>query len=145
MPTIIPAKSHKFALYLHFISKIKDSESAIEEACNAVFWVHSTPGLPPVLSDCLVKAPLDGWRRSVVKPIVKKERKLLECWKLLWMMREVRITVRLWLVMASLLGFAVQQRYWNSGHVIGGDAEGVHHRQQDGPTEARWWGVAGQN
>ena len=32
----IPAKPHKFALYLQFVGDTKGSKSAVEEACNAV-------------------------------------------------------------------------------------------------------------
>ena len=57
---LIPAKPHEFALYLQFIGNTKGSKLAVEEACNAVSRVHSTAGLLPVLSDCYVRATLDG-------------------------------------------------------------------------------------
>ena len=69
----IPARPHEFALYLQYIGETKGSKSAAEEACNAVSWVHSSAGLPPLLSDSFVKATLEGLRRSLAKPVVKKE------------------------------------------------------------------------
>ena len=71
--TPIPAKPHKFSLYLQHIGESKNSKSAAEEACNAVSWVHSTAGLPPLLSDCFVKATLEGLRHMLAKPVKKKE------------------------------------------------------------------------
>ena len=41
----IPAKPHEFALYLQFIGEHSVSKSAVEEACNALSWVHSVSGL----------------------------------------------------------------------------------------------------
>ena len=69
----IPAKPHEFSLYLQHIGESKKSKSAAEEVCNAVSWVHSTAGLPPLLSDCSVKATLEGLRRMLAKPVKKKE------------------------------------------------------------------------
>ena len=69
----IPATPHEFSLYLQYIGETKRSKSAAEEACNAVSWVHSSAGLPPLLSNCFVKATLEGLRCSLAKPIVKKE------------------------------------------------------------------------
>ena len=71
--TPIPAKPHEFSLYLQHIGETKRSKSAAEEACNAVSWVHSSAGLPPLLSDYFVKATLEGLKRLLAKPVVKKE------------------------------------------------------------------------
>ena len=71
--TPFPAKPHKFSLYLQHIGESKKSKSAAEEACNAVSLVHSTAGLPPLLSDYFVKATLEGLRRMLAKPVKKKE------------------------------------------------------------------------
>jgi len=70
--TPIPAKPHEFSLYLQHIGESKKSKSAAEEACNAVSWVHSTAGLPPLLSDCFVKATLEGLRRMLAKPVKRR-------------------------------------------------------------------------
>jgi len=50
-------------LYLQHIGETKRSKSAAEEACNAVSWMHSSAGLPPLLSDPLVKATLEELKR----------------------------------------------------------------------------------
>jgi len=49
------------------------SKSAVEEACNAVAWVQTTAGLTPVTAHPFVKATLEGFQRTLAKPIVKKE------------------------------------------------------------------------
>ena len=69
----IPAKPHEFVLYLQYIGETKKSRSPAEEACNAVSWVHSSAGLPPLLSHPFVKATLEGLQRLLAKPVVKKE------------------------------------------------------------------------
>ena len=42
---VLPAKESHIALYLHYIGKTVQSKSAVEEACNALTWIHSTAGL----------------------------------------------------------------------------------------------------
>jgi len=71
--TPIPAKPHEFSLYLQHTGETKRSKSAAEEACNAVSWVHSSAGLPPLLSHYFVKGTLEGLKRLLAKPVVKKE------------------------------------------------------------------------
>jgi len=94
-------------LYLQFIGDTKGSKSAVEEACNAVSWVHSTAGLPPVLSDCFVRATLDGLRRSLARPVVKKEPATVEMLEAIVDDGEKSGSLSdLRLATASLLGFA---------------------------------------
>ena len=69
----IPAKSHHFALYLQHLGEETKSKAAVEEACNAVSWVHSSAGLSSLLADPFVKATLEGLQRSLAKSVVKKE------------------------------------------------------------------------
>ena len=45
----------------------------MEEACNAVSWMHASAGLSSLLADPFVKATLEGLQRSLAKPVVKKE------------------------------------------------------------------------
>jgi len=45
----------------------------VEEACNAVSWVHSSAGLIPLHADLFVKTTLEGMQRLLAKPVVKKE------------------------------------------------------------------------
>ena len=74
----IPAKPHEFALYLQFIGEHSVSKSAVEEACNALSWVHSVSGLDSPTTHPLVKATLSGLQRTLAKPVVKKEPMTIE-------------------------------------------------------------------
>ena len=49
------------------------SKSAIEEAVNALSWLHQAPGLSPVSGLPLVQAALAGHRRELAQPKVCKE------------------------------------------------------------------------
>ena len=44
----------------------------MEEACNALTWVHATAGLPSPASSPFVCATKEGLQRSLAKPVVKK-------------------------------------------------------------------------
>ena len=70
-------------------------------------WVHPTAGLPPVLSDCFVKATLDGLWRSLAKPVVKKELATVEMLEaIVDDMEKSGSLSDLQLATACLLGFA---------------------------------------
>ena len=69
----ILAKPHHFALYLQYLGEKTKSKAVVEEASNAVSWVHNSAGLCPPLADLFVKATLEGLQRSLAKPVVKKE------------------------------------------------------------------------
>ena len=45
----------------------------MEEACNALSWVHSASGLEGPLSHPFVKATSEGLQRLLAKPVKKKE------------------------------------------------------------------------
>ena len=103
----ILAKSYQFVLYLQYLGEETHSKSAVEEACNAVAWVHTTAGLTPVTAHPFVKATLEGLQRTLAKPIVKKEPvtvKMLEA-----VVQDARSSGRLSdlrLATACLMGFA---------------------------------------
>ena len=69
----IPAKPHQFVLYLQHLGETSKSKAAVEEATNAMSWVHSCAGLPSISANPFVKATIDGLQRSLAKPTVKKE------------------------------------------------------------------------
>ena len=69
----VPVKPRLFALYLQHLSKETNSKASVEEACNAVSWLHTSFGLSSPASDPLVKATLEDLQRSLAKPTVKKE------------------------------------------------------------------------
>ena len=74
----VPAKPHEVALYLQHLAEESGSKSAVEEACNALAWIHSTAGLSSPSSHPFVKATLEGLQRTLAKPVVKKEPVTLE-------------------------------------------------------------------
>ena len=69
---ILPAKDYQIALYLQSLGEKSQSKSAVEEACNAVAWVHSTAGLPTPTTSPFVKATLEGMQWLLARPTVKK-------------------------------------------------------------------------
>ena len=70
---VIPVKDYQWALYLQFLADSSQSKSAVEEACNAIAWVHSTAGIvSPTTTSQFVKATLEGLQRLLARPAVKK-------------------------------------------------------------------------
>ena len=69
---VIPVKDFHWALYLQSLADSSQSKLAVEEACNAIAWVHSTMGLTSPTSSPFVKATLEGLQRLLAKPVVKK-------------------------------------------------------------------------
>lgn len=69
---VIPVKDVHWALYLQYLADSSQSKSAVEEACNAVSWVHSTAGLTSPMVSPFLKATLEGLQRLLAKPAVKK-------------------------------------------------------------------------
>ena len=74
----IPAKPYQFALYLQYLGEETKSKAVVEEASNAVSWVHSSAGLCSPLVDPFVKAI------SALYPsqLSRRSQLLLICWRL---------------------------------------------------------------
>jgi len=70
---VFPVKPHQFILYLQYLGVLTKSKSAVEEACNALSWVHTSCGLDNPSTHPFVKTVLEELRRSLAKPVVKKE------------------------------------------------------------------------
>ena len=68
----IPARDFQVALYLQHLGDTSKSKAAVEEACNALAWVHFTSGLPAPTSSPFVQATLKGLQRILAKPVTKK-------------------------------------------------------------------------
>ena len=68
----IPAKDFEFALYLQHLADCSRYRAAVEEACNAIAWVHTMAGLSAPTASPFVCATKDGLQRSLAKPVVKK-------------------------------------------------------------------------
>ena len=68
----IPARDFQVALYLQHLGDTSKSKAAVEEACNALAWFHSTSGLPSPTLCPFVQATLEGLQRVLAKPVTKK-------------------------------------------------------------------------
>ncbi len=71
--TVFPVHEVHFALYLQHLSDTTHSKSAVEEAVNAVSWVHQLAGMLPVTESLFVRATLAGLKRKLAKPKARKE------------------------------------------------------------------------
>ncbi|XP_065904717.1 integrase/recombinase xerD homolog isoform X3 [Dysidea avara] len=102
-----PAKPQHFVLYLQHLGETIKSKSAVEEACNALSWVHSSSGFAAPSSHPFVRATLEGLQRELAKPIVKKEPVTVEMLEAMVKDAESSGTLSdLRLVTACLLSFA---------------------------------------
>ena len=109
---MFPVQEVHFALYLQHLGEIVQSKSAVEEAVNAVSWVHQISGLPAVTASPFVRATLSGLQRKLAKPKVKKEPVTVEMLRVLVdslgqspSLSDIR------LVASALLSFAAFLRY----------------------------------
>ena len=70
---VFPVRDVHFALYLQHLGDTTKSKAAIEEAVNAVGWLHKLSGLPPINESPFVEAVRAGLQRMLAKPQTKKE------------------------------------------------------------------------
>ena len=70
--TVFPASEHCVALYLQHLGEKLKSKSAVEDAINALNWVHSLAGVQSPTHSPLVKATAEGLRRALARPVQKK-------------------------------------------------------------------------
>ena len=70
---VLPVGEVHFALYLQHLGEERQSWSAVQEAVNAVSWVHQLSGFEPIARSPFVQATVDGLKRKLAKPKVKKE------------------------------------------------------------------------
>ena len=71
--TVFPVGEVHFALYLQHLGETVRSKSAVEEAVNAIGWLHQTAGLPSIAESPFIRAVLSGLQRKLAKPKVRKE------------------------------------------------------------------------
>ena len=69
----LPARDYQLVLYLQHLGDSTKSKAAVEEACNALAWVHSASALPSPSSHPFVWATWEGLQRMLVKPVTKKK------------------------------------------------------------------------
>ena len=72
MPSF-PIQELHLVLYMQHLSESTESKTAVEEAVHALSWLHGLAGLQPLGGSPLVKATLEGLRRILAKPKVRKE------------------------------------------------------------------------
>jgi len=70
--TIFPAKDHHVVLYLQHLAETTGSK-AVEEAVYIIAWEHSLASTPSPTESSFVKVTLEGLRKSLTKPVTKKE------------------------------------------------------------------------
>ena len=68
-----PVQELHLVLYMQHLSESTESKAAVEEAVHALSWLHGVAGLQPLGGSPLVKATLEGLRRILAKPKVRKE------------------------------------------------------------------------
>ena len=68
-----PVSEVHFALYLQHLGETTHSVATVLEAANAISWVHQISGLDPVTKSPMVRATMEGLKRSLARPKVKKE------------------------------------------------------------------------
>ena len=68
-----PVQELHLVLHMQHLSESTESKAAVEEAVHALSWLHGVAGLQPLGGSPLVKATLEGLRRILAKPKVRKE------------------------------------------------------------------------
>ena len=71
--SVYPVQEVHFALYLQHLDETVQSKSAVEEAVNAIGWVHQLSGRPSLTESPFVRATLSGLQRKLAKPKIRKE------------------------------------------------------------------------
>ena len=67
-----PVENKYLVLYLQYIGDTVRSKAVVEEAVHAIPWIHSIAGLPSPPCSPFVIVVVEGLRRSLARPIVKK-------------------------------------------------------------------------
>ena len=58
---------------MQHLEEKSQSKAAIEEACNALSWVHLSVEVASPTAHPFVKATLEGWQRTLARPVAKKD------------------------------------------------------------------------
>ena len=92
---------------MQHVGEVSRSKAAVEEACNALSWIHSCAGLLSPVADPFVKVTLKGLQRSLAKPTVKKEPITVEMLQAIVVDAQKSSSLSdLWLATVCLLGFS---------------------------------------
>ena len=109
---VFPVKETDFVLYLQHLSDTVGSKSSVEEAVNAISWVHQLAGYPAIAESPIVRIVLDGLQRNLAKPKVRKEPVTADMLSaLVASLSESPSLTEVRLVAACLLAFSAFLRY----------------------------------
>ena len=67
-----PVKESHLVLYLQSLAESSSSKSAIEEAYNAISWVHAMASCDSPTESQFVRTVMQGLQRNLAKPVTKK-------------------------------------------------------------------------
>ena len=68
-----PVKQHHLVLYLQHLAETTRSKATVEEAVYSMTWAHNLASIPSPTKNFLVSTTLEGLRRTLAKPVSKKE------------------------------------------------------------------------
>ena len=68
-----PVKEVHLVLYMQHLSESTGSKAAVEEAVHALSWLHGLAGLQPLGGLPSVQTTLEGLKRTLARPKVRKE------------------------------------------------------------------------
>ena len=68
-----PVMEVHLVLYMQHLSESTGSKAAVEEAVHALSWLHGLAGLQPLGGLPLVQTTLEGLKRTLARPKVRKE------------------------------------------------------------------------
>ena len=69
---VFPVEAVHLALYLQHVLELTHSKASVEEAVNAVNWMHKLAILPGIGSGPIVSATLSELCHMLAKPVTKK-------------------------------------------------------------------------
>ena len=102
-----PAEEKYLALYLQHISDSSQSVTAAEDIVHALAWLNGAVGLPSPSASSFISTILEGLRRTLAKPTVKKAPITVDILKAMVEDTEKNTTLsNVRLTTACLLGFA---------------------------------------
>ena len=67
-----PVKLYQFALHPQHLAEQSRSKATVEEAWNALSWIHSIAGLVPPLVESFVKVNLESMKLTPAESVVQK-------------------------------------------------------------------------
>ena len=70
---VFPAVVHHIVLYMQHLAESTRSKAATEEAAYVLAWAHTMAGVTSSTENPFVKTALEGLRRTLSKPVQKKE------------------------------------------------------------------------